>query len=147
MAQPSTVRPSKLRVLLGDGESPEAFTAPCGLTSKSLSLNKNLSDVSIPDCDDPDAPYWLARDVESLSMEISGEGLLAAEYEERWNAANFSTEPVNVRVELEFTTGTRTFAGAFHITASYSGQQGQRVSINVSMQSDGIISSSWAAGS
>lgn len=141
--QPSTLRPSKMRVLLGDGADPETFSAPCGLTSKSLTLNKNLSDVSIPDCDDPDAPYWLARDVESLSMEISGEGLLAAEYEANWNAANFSTEPVNVRVELEFTTGTRVFAGAFHVTASYSGQQGQRVSINVSMQSDGIIASTW----
>jgi len=143
MSQPSTVRPSKLRVLLGDGGSPEVFTAPCGLTSKSLNLNKNLSDVSIPDCDDPDAPYWLARDVESLSMEISGEGLLAAEYEADWNDANFSTEPRSVRVELEFTTGTRVFAGAFHVTCSISGQQGQRVSINVSMQSDGIITSTW----
>lgn len=141
--QPQTLRPSKMRVLLGDGESPEVFAAPCGLTSKSLSLNKNLSDVSIPDCDDPDAPYWLARDVESLSMEISGEGLLAAEYEQSWNDANFSTVPVNVRLELEFTTGTRVFAGAFHVTCSISGQQGQRVSVNVSMQSDGIITSVW----
>ncbi len=143
MAQPQTLRPSKMRVLLGDGGDPEVFVAPCGLTSKSLNLSKNLSDQSIPDCDDPDAPFWLARDVESLSMEISGEGLLAAEYEQEWNDANFSTEPVNVRVELEFTTGTRVFAGAFHITASLTGQQGQRVGINVSMQSDGVITSTW----
>lgn len=143
MAQPTTARPSKMRILLGDGGDPETFTAPCGLTSKSINLNKNLSDVSIPDCDDPDAPYWLARDVETMSMEISGEGVLAAEFEADWNAANFSTEAVNVRAEIEFATGTRVFRGAFHVTCSISGQQGQRVSINVSMQSDGIIVSEW----
>lgn len=144
MAQPTTARPSKMRVLLESADSPGTYVAPCGLTSKSLNVTKNLSDQSIPDCDDPDAPFWLARDVESMSMEISGEGLLAAEAEEVWNEANFSTEPTNARVEIEFTTGTRTFAGAFHITCSINAQQGQRVSINVSAQSDGIITSTWA---
>ena len=143
MAQPSTVRPSKMRILIGDGGSPEAFFAPCGLTSKSITTNKNLSDQSIPDCSDPDAAFWLARDVESLSMEISGEGLLTAEYESVWTDANYSVEPSNVRIEVEFDIGTRIFSGAFHITTSINGQQGRRVSINVSMQSDGIITPSW----
>lgn len=143
MAQPTTARPGKMRILLGDGASPEVFTAPCGLTTKALRVSKDLSDVVIPDCDDPDAPYWLARDVTSLSVEITGEGLLAAESEATWMDATFSTDPVNVKVEIEFTTGTRTFEGAFHVTASPSGQQGQRVSIDVSMQSDGIVNRTW----
>lgn len=145
MAQPTTARPGKMRILLGDGASPEVFTAPCGLTTKALRVSKDLSDVLIPDCDDPDAPNWLARDVTSLSIEITGEGLLAAESEAVWNDATFSTESVNVKVEIEFTTGTRTFLGKFHVTASPTAQAGQRVSIDVSMQSDGIIVSSWSA--
>ena len=145
MAQPNTVRPSKFRVLLGDGGTPEQFAAPCGLVSKQLNREKNYSDQSIPDCDDPDAPYWIARDLESMSMEISGEGLLALEYEQRWNDAIDSTLPVNVRVEIEFTTGTRVYSGAFHVNGSLSAQQGERVKISVTMSSDGIVTSTWEA--
>lgn len=143
MAQPTTVRPGKMRILLGDGGSPEVFSAPCGLTTKAIRVSKDLSDVLIPDCDDPDAAGWLARDVTSLSIEITGEGLLAAESEALWMDATFSADPVNVKVEVEFTTGTRTLEGAFHVTVSTNGQQGQRVSIDVSMQSDGIVSRTW----
>jgi hypothetical protein len=143
MAQPTTARPSKFRVMLESNDSPGVYENPCGLTSKTLTLNKNLSDQSIPDCDDPDAPFWLARDVESLSMEISFEGLLSAEYEEAWDTANYSTDAVNARIEIEFSTGTRVLSGAFHVTTSITGQQGQRVGISGSMQSDGIIVSTW----
>lgn len=146
MAQPTTVRPSKFRVLLGDGGDPEMFVAPCGLVSKSVDRQKNYSDQVIPDCDDPDAPYWVARDLESMSMEISGEGLLALEYEQQWNDAIDSTTPVNIRVEIEFTTGIRVYAGAFHVNGSLSAQQGERVKITVAMSSDGIVTSTWEPG-
>ena len=146
MAQPTTAKPGKMRILLGDGAVPEVFTAPCGMTTKGLTIAKNLAEVSIPDCDDPDAPFWMARDVESQTASISGEGVLAAESEDEWNAAAFSADAVNVKVEIEFTTGTRTYTGAFHIDSfAISAQQGQRVSANISMQSDGILSSAWVA--
>jgi len=146
MAQPTTARPGKMRILLGNGGGPEVFSAPCGMTTKGLTITKNLSEVSIPDCDDPDAAFWQARDVESLSAAISGEGVLAAESEDEWNAAAFSTDAINVKVEIEFSTGTRTYTGAFHIDSfAVSAQQGQRVSANISMQSDGILSSAWVA--
>lgn len=146
MAQPTTARPGKMRILLGNGATPtEVFTAPCGLTSKSLTVNKDFGEVAIPDCDDPDAPLWMSRDVSTISISVDGEGLLAAESEEVWNDANFSTESVNSRIEIEFTTGTRIFAGAFHVTCSVSAQQGQRVSVSVSLVSDGIITSTWDA--
>lgn len=144
MPQPNTAKPGKMRVLLGNGATPEVFSAPCGLTTKGLTVSKNLAEVSIPDCDDPDAPYWMARDVESMSSSISGEGVLAAESEALWNAAVFSTDNVSVRVEVEFTTGTRVWEGAYHLSEfTVNAQQGQRVSANISLQSDGIVNSTW----
>jgi predicted secreted protein len=145
MAQPITARPGKMRILLGDGEDPETFDAPCGLTTKGLTITQNLSEVNIPDCDDPDAPFWVGRDTTSLSVSISGEGVLAAESEADWVAAAYSTDSINAKVEIEFSTGTRTFLGAFKVDSfGISATQGERVSASISMQSDGEIATSFA---
>ncbi|MCB1394388.1 phage tail tube protein, partial [Nitrobacter sp.] len=117
MAKPTTARFGKFRVLLGDGADPEVFTAPCGFTSKSLALSKNLTDVNLPDCDDPDAAAWVGRDVQSLSAQITGEGVLAVESVQKWQAAFDNTESINVKVEIEFSTGTLTYTGAMHLAS------------------------------
>lgn len=140
MAQPITARFGKFRILLGDDADPIVYTAPCGFTSKSMTLNKSLSEVSLPDCADPDAPIVLGRDVESISTSISGEGVLAASAVETWLDAYESTESVPVKVEIEFSTGVVTWTGAMHIESLELGaEQGGRVTINVSMQSDGAL--------
>ena len=144
MAQPTTAKPGKMRVLLESVDSPGVYVAPCGLTTKGLTISKNLAEITIPDCDDPDAPFWMARDVESMSASISGEGVLAAESEDFWNDAAFSTDAVGARIEIEFSTGTRTFEGDFHLDSfQVNAQQGQRVSVTISMQSDGQVSTAW----
>ncbi len=144
MAAPVTAKFGKLRVLLGDGASPETFAAPCGFTSKSLALSKNLSEVSIPDCDDPDAPIWLGRDVESLTVSISGEGVLAASAIQTWQDAFDSTDSVNAQVEIEFSTGEMVYEGAFHLSSlTFGAEQGGRVTVSVEMQSDGEVTGTW----
>lgn len=140
MAQPTTARFGKFRVLLGDGADPEVFTAPCGFTSKSLALSKNLTDVNLPDCDDPDAAAWVGRDVQSLSAQISGEGVLAVESVLTWQAAFDNTASINVKVEIEFSTGTLTYTGAMHLASiTFGVEQGGRVTCDVEMQSDGEL--------
>lgn len=144
MAAPVTARFGKFLVRLSDGGSPEQFVAPCGFTSKSLTLTKNLSEVSIPDCDDPDAPISIGRDVESVSASISGEGVLAAEAVERWKEAFESTDSVPVEIEVTFSTGVLLYTGLFHLASlAYSAEQGGRVTISVEMQSDGEITGTW----
>lgn len=138
MAQATTIKGGKVRVLLGDGASPEVFTAPCGLTSRSITLTKALNDFQIPDCDDPDAVDWLGRDAVSLAMSISGEGVLANESVDAWLEAWESVDPVNVRVEWEFPTRTIVWNGSMHIESFEVGaQNAQRATANVSLQSDG----------
>ena len=139
MAQPITARAGKFRVLI-DLAGTGTYSAPCGFTSRSLNLSKSLSEVSIPDCDSPDEPIVLGRDVESISASISGEGVLAASAVGTWLEAYESTESVAVKVEIEFTTGTVTWTGNFHVESLEMGaEQGGRVTLNVSMQSDGAL--------
>lgn len=138
MAAPTTAKFGKFRVMLGDGASPEAFAVPCGFTSKSLTLTKNLAEVNLPDCDDPDAVAWLGRDAASLSMSISGEGVLASESVETWLDAFDDADSINVRVEIEFPAKTIVWNGRMHIsTFTPAGEQGGRVTASVEMQSDG----------
>jgi len=103
-----------------------------------MQITRNLSEVSIPDCLDPDAPIAVGRDLESISYSISGEGVLAASAEPVWRAAAKSHEPVPVKVEIEFSTGIVTWTGLAQIDSiSFGAEQGGRVTIEVSMQSDG----------
>lgn len=147
MAQPGTIKFGKMKVELGDGGSPEVFTAPCGFTQKGFSRNKSLNEVLIPDCDDPDAPIVVARDVSSISFSVTGEGVLAAESLATWDSFYNSTSSRNVRVTLEFAapTGTIIYTGKAHLeNFEITGNSGTRVSASISLQSDGALTRSPA---
>ena len=91
------------------------YAAPCGFTSKGITLSKNLSEVNIPDCDNPDDPIWVGRDVTSQSATITGDGVAAGESLPDWNDAFMSTDPVPMRVTIEFDgVGTKVYTGNFH---------------------------------
>lgn len=140
MAQPTTARFGKFKIELGDGATPEVFSAPCGFTSKSLTLTKNLQEVNIPDCADPDAVAWVGRDAASLSASVSGEGVLASESVETWLDAFEDTESVNVRITITFATKVVQWVGKMHLsTFTPSADQGGRVTASVEMQSDGEL--------
>jgi hypothetical protein len=121
-----------------------SYIAPCGLTTKGLAISKNLQEVDIPDCDDPDAPSWIARDVQNLSITVSGDGVAAAESVPNWNAAAMSTASVPMRVEIEFSTGTKEFEGDFVVdNLTFGAEQGGRVTLSFNAQSDGQVSDIW----
>lgn len=140
MAQPVTARFGKFRVLLGNDATPTVYSAPCGFTSKALNLIKNLAEIEIPDCADPDAAVDLARDVQSKDWNISGEGLLAAGSVEAWLDAYDSSASVPVKVEIEFSSGTVTFVGHAHLSNfGMSAERAGRVTVSVEMQGDGAL--------
>ena len=139
MAQPVTIKGGKVRVLL-DLAGSGTYASPCGFTNRSVTLSKALNEFSIPDCDDPDAIDWLGRDAVSLSMAVSGEGVLAAESVEDWLDAFHSVDSIPVKVEIEFPAKTITYTGAMHVeTVEVGANNGQRATANISMQSDGIM--------
>lgn len=140
MPQPTTTKGGRFRVLLGNDASPIVYTAPCGFNSKSMTLTKGLEEISLGDCADPDKVPWLGRDATSLSMTISGEGVLAEESVETWVDAWENTDSVPAKVEIEFAGGkTITWTGFMHVgtlTMGHPTAQG-RVTNNVEMSSDG----------
>lgn len=139
MAKPVTTKGGLLRILLGNSATPIVYTAPCGLTSKSLTISKGMEEVNIPDCDDPTAIDWVGRDATSLSMAVSGEGVLAQNAVETWLDAAESPDSVPVKIEMEFPTTTWTWTGYMHVESAElgAGSNTGRVTINISMQSDG----------
>lgn len=140
MADPTTVKFGKFRVLLSNGATPPVYAAPCGFSSKSLTLTKNLTEINLPDCDDPDAVAWVGRDAQSLSASVSGDGVLASESVETWLDAQESAESIGVKVEVEFPTKTITWTGLMHIATFTTGAaQGGRATASVEMQSDGEL--------
>ncbi|MET3924605.1 phage tail tube protein [Devosia sp. 2618] len=147
MAKPITTKGGLMRVLLGNTAEPVVYTAPCGLTSKSLTLSKGLEEVMIPDCDDPTAIDWVGRDAVSLSMSVSGEGVLAQSSVEAWLDAVESPDSVPVKVELQFPTTTWSWTGFMHIESAELGAPSNtgRVTGNFSLQSDGEMVRTSAA--
>ena len=137
MAIATTYPFSKFLVKIGDGASPEVFTDPCGLTTKGFTRSANLNDTNIPDCDDPDAPSWLGRDVVSYQGQIAGSGVVAQEsfatWEDWWNAG----ETRNVRIELNTEAAWIMPAKLqeFAITA----ERGNKVQMAVNIVSDGAV--------
>lgn len=137
MTQPTTIKGGKVRVLL-DPTRTGNYVAPCGFTSRSVSLNKALNEFQIPDCDDPDTVDWLGRDAVSLSMLINGEGVLASESVETWLDAWEDVESIPTKVEWEFPAKLITWTGNMHVeNVESTAPNGQRATATVSMQSDG----------
>lgn len=138
MATATTIKGGKIRVLLGNDATPIVYAAPCGFTQRSITLNKGLEEVSIPNCENPDSVDWVGRDATSLSMSISGEGVLASESVDTWIEGFESIESIPVKVEWEFPAKTITWTGRMHIESMEVGaNNGQRATNNVSLQSDG----------
>lgn len=138
MADATTIKGGKVRIMLGSGSGPVVYAAPCGFTSKTVTLNKALEDTPGVSCDNPDAVQWLLRDATSLSMTVAGEGVLAVESVETWTDAFKSIESVPAKVEIEMPTGILSFTGNMHIESiEWGAPNGRRVTGNITMQSDG----------
>jgi hypothetical protein len=144
MAKPITSRSSQFLIKLGDGGSPEVFTAPCGLNSKGINFTKDFNDIAVPDCDNPEAPAWTERAVTQMAAEISGDGILSMGDLEDWIAFNESTVSKNVEIVLDVDAPNATLGGkwtgkflmgTFNVTADL----GSKVQVAVSMSSDGQV--------
>lgn len=147
MAQPTTLKFGKFKVEIGDGGAPETFSAPCGFTAKSFSRTKALNEVVIPDCDDPDLPAAVARDVASSSWSVTGEGVLPAASVATWDALFASNTSRNVRITEEWAapTGNIVYTGAAHLESyEITANLGNRVLVNISLQGDGALTRSPA---
>ncbi len=144
MAKPITSRASQLLIKLGDGATPELFTAPCGLNTKGINFSKEMNDTPVPDCDDPDAPAWTERAVTTLSAQVSGDGILSMADLDTWWEFNTSTISRSAQVIIAVDAPNASLGGQWEgkfLMSSFNvtGEQGNKVQIAVDMLSDGEI--------
>ncbi|MFG1276553.1 phage tail tube protein [Xanthobacter autotrophicus] len=141
MAKPTTFRGTSLLIKLGDGATPtEAFDFPCGLTTNGLNRSGETNDVTVPDCDDPDAPAWTEREVSTMSWEASGSGILAAESVEVWDDWFSSGIAKNVQVDVGSVGTGRRYTGRALLTSyNITGERGQKVTVEVTISGDGEL--------
>lgn len=142
MAKPKTLLGSKLILLLGNAATPEVFSAPCGLTSRGINFSKETSDVTVVDCDDPEAPAWQERAVRSLSGTISGSGILALEAFPTWRDFFFSTATKTIRIKIDAVLADNGgyWQGKFHCTTfNLTGEIGEKIGVEIELINDGEI--------
>jgi len=141
MARPTTFANKDFIILLGDGATPEVFTAPCGLTTKGINFTKDVNDTTVPDCDDPDLAAATERAVVATSASISGDGILAAEALPTWWSFYELNGSRNCQVKLVGVTPNggqwdgKFILTGFNVTAAI----GEKVNVAVEMQSDGVV--------
>jgi len=139
MAQPTVLPGTKLLIMVGNDASPEVFSEPCGLTTRSFELAASTNSTLIPDCAAPDAPAWEAKDVNALSATVSGAGVMAIESFTVWNTWFLSGTSRSVQIKLD-SPSLGSWRGNFIISSlKYGGERGQKVTIDVTMVNDGAV--------
>lgn len=144
MAKPTTYKGSLVAIYLADPldvTPPFTFLKPCGLSNHTVTFTKNAQEVNVPDCDDPEAPQWIERDVESLDFSATGEGILAAEAVEAWWDYFNSTDSVLARIYIgapDNITNGYFWEGQVHVNSfEVTGQTGQRAQCSIGIVSSG----------
>ncbi|TNF19142.1 MAG: phage major tail protein, TP901-1 family [Rhodobacteraceae bacterium] len=109
-------------IKIGDGESSEAFSTLCGLTTKGLTINNNFYDNTTAACGAEAGALWRSARTGIKSISFSGDGLLEDEdAEKRLIAVAMAADAVaNFQVIVP---GLGTFAGAFGVEANEIGAE------------------------
>lgn len=139
MAQPTVLPGTKLLILIGNDASPEVFAEPCGLTTKSFDMNASTNTTLIPDCADPEAPAWEAKDVNSLSAQVSGQGVMAVESFDVWNDWFLSAIGKQCQIKLD-NSELGQYEGEFILSAfKLGGTRGQKVTVDITLVNNGAV--------
>lgn len=124
---PTTATFGSLVVLLGNGATPEVFSAPCGMDTKAFNRGSSTSTAAIPPCNNPDAPAQQVTAITAKTKAVTGSGVFAKEDAPDWSKWHESGAPRNVRVWLK---GVEYFEGAAVLsTYNITGTKGQNADL------------------
>ena len=139
MAQPTVLAGTKILVLVGDGASPEVFGEPCGLTTKSFELSASTNSTLIPDCADPELPAWEAKDINALSAQLTGSGVMAVESLATWRDWFMAAEAKNAQIKID-DDSLGYFSGSWILSSmKLGGQRGQKITLDVTLVNTGAV--------
>jgi predicted secreted protein len=133
----------KLLVQFGNGAAPEVFAHACTInTSQDFTVEATTTDATDPNCEDPDAPGWVLRSVDTLSASINGAGTMDPVSFAMLRDKMLSGEPINTRVLMDEpkAKGGGWYAGRYVVTSLGIAKEGKGyVSSTVALQSDGKV--------
>jgi predicted secreted protein len=139
MAQPTVLAGTKLLILVGDGNSPEVFSQPCGLTTRGIAFTAQTNSTLIPDCDNPELPAWEAKDVNSIAAQVTGNGVMAVESFDTWNDWFQTAEARTCQITLD-DPALGHWQGDFILTSlRYGGARGQKVTVDITLDNTGAV--------
>lgn len=143
MAAVNHTRGVKLVLKVGDGASPEVFTPLCTVNAeRGITFNAQTNDATVPDCTDPDAIAFLAREKSSLSVDFTGGGMHHKnDTKKLWDWWK-SPDSKNCQVVLDDDSAANviTYEGPFHLTQyDHTGNRGEKVSSTMTLASDGEV--------
>lgn len=142
MAKAKTTRGTKVRLLMGDGEGAETFSALCGLTAREINFQKNTNDFFVPDCDNPDDPAWRELAVSGKQATVTGTGLLDQDALAEYQAAYDDDDPRNFRVEIAVPLASNGgyWQGAWVLTRfRVAGNDGALTTVDITLESSGGV--------
>lgn len=142
MAKPKTVKGTKVRLLQGDGATPEVFTSYCGLTAKSINFQTNTNETFVPDCDDPEAPQWRELSKSGRYVSLSGSGLLnmdsLASFQSAYDEDSTATYRFEIAVPALEHGGH--WEGQFMLTnMQITGNDGELTNVELTLESSGEV--------
>ena len=134
-----------LLVKVGDGTSPENFAAYCSINAqRGISFASAVNEFAMPDCADPEAIAWVAREKASLSVTVDGAGMLntsdVAAFFTWWKSDD--SKNCQVIVDVPAADGGVIFEGPFHLVDfKITGDRGGKQEVTLSLASDGEVTS------
>lgn len=141
MARATTENFSQMVIEVEWVASSGVYSRWCGLTSRGVNRQSNMSTSEVPDCDDETLPAAVERAVQSQEVTISGSGVWAAESNGKALDWWYSGATKNVRIQnvnaqsgdTEFETGA-----AYLVQVSNQAERGQKVTADISIEFDGL---------
>lgn len=133
----------QLLLKVGDGASPEVYTAFCSINAaRGITFSSAVNDFSIPDCTDPDLIAWIAREKSSLSVAVSGAGILnTPDIDDffNWWSSRLS-KSCTITIDVGASLGGQVFTGDFHLTDfAITGDRGAKMECSITLASDGEV--------
>ena len=128
-----------LEVETTDGSG--VYSRLCGLTSRGINRQSNMSTSEVPDCNDESLPAAVERAVQSQEVTISGSGVWASQSHETMLDWWYSGATKSIRVQhvnaavgdTEYETGN-----AYLVSINNQAERGTKVTAEISIEFDGV---------
>jgi len=143
MAAVKHARGVKLLLKVGDGASPEVFTAFCTINAaRNIKGTTTTNSFNIPDCADPDLLAWVSREKVSIEYSVTGAGILNTPDVQDFSdwLADENSKNCQIVVDVPSADGGVIFEGAFHLTDfDITGDRGKKMEATLTLASDGPV--------